>query len=189
MERLKYIRELLEKFYEGATTSAEEAQLRDFFSREKVPEELQADRELFVSMASAAEPVEVPADLNKKILSGLSEAKRAESRSRRIGIYSFSALAAGLLILFSVYLGFLREDHSQAMTQYAIEDPELAYEEAKKALEYVSAKWNDGTSELNNLHQVNKTMETVSTMKKLSSGSKELNLLGNLRKADQIQLQ
>jgi hypothetical protein len=189
MDKLKHINELLEKFYQGATSTEEEAELQDYFNREKVPEELQADRELFVSMASAREPVEVPADLKKKIISGLSGAERAESRSRRIGIYSFSALAAGLLILFSVYLGFLREDQNPAMTQYAIEDPEMAYKEAKKALQYVSMKWNDGTEQLGNLQQVNKTMETVSTMNKLSSGSRELNLLGNLRKADQIQLQ
>lgn len=189
MDRLKHIKALLEKFYEGATSAEEEAELMEFYSREKVPEALQADRELFVSMASAGEPVEVPADLNKKIISVLSEAEHAETRSRRIGIYSFSALAAGLLILFSVYMGFLREDQTQVMTQYAIEDPERAYEEAKKALEYVSMKWNDGTGQLGNLQQVNKTMETVSTMKKLSSGSRELNLLGNLRKADQIQIQ
>jgi hypothetical protein len=189
MDKVKQIKALLEKFYEGATSSEEEAELRDYFSTEQVPEELQADRELFVCMASAGEPVEVPADLNTRIISALSEAEHAESRSRRIGIYSFSALAAGLLIIFSVYMGFLREDQTRVMTQYAIEDPERAYEEAKKALEFVSLKWNDGTAQLGNLQQVNKTMETVSTMNKLSSGSRELNLLGNLRKADQIQLQ
>ncbi len=189
MDKLKHIKELLEKFYEGATSMEEEAELQAYFIEEKVPEELLADKELFVSMASAGQPVEVPADLNEKINIGLSDAERSESRSRRISIYSFSALAAGLLIIFSVYIGFLRDDHNNAMTQYAIEDPDLAYVEAKKALEYVSLKWNNATSELDNLNQVNKTMEKVSTINKLSSGSRELNLLGNLKRADQIKLQ
>lgn len=189
MDKLKHIKELLDKFYEGATTMEEETELQSFFSNQRVPEELLADKELFTSMASAGEPIEVPAGLNDKIISGLREAERSESRARRINIYSFSALAAGLLIIFSVYLGFLREDRQQVMTQYAIEDPDRAYEEAKKALEYVSLKWNDATAELGNLKQVNKTIETVSTINKFSSGSRELNLLGNLKKADQIKLQ
>lgn len=189
MDKLKHIKALLDKFYDGTTSREEEAELQSYFTSGRVPEELSADRELFVSMTSASEPVDVPADLNEKIISGLREAERSESRSRRINLYSFSALAAGLLIIFSVYLGFLREDHHQAMTQYAIEDPDLAYVEAKKALEYVSLKWNDATAELGNLKQVNKTIETVSTINKFSSGSRELNLLGNLKKADQLKMQ
>ncbi|MEX0981287.1 MAG: hypothetical protein WD577_09195 [Bacteroidales bacterium] len=189
MDKLKQIRNLLDRFYEGITSKSEERELENFFlEADKLPEEFLADNDLFRSMASLKEPVDVPTDLNIKLIDRLDTAARSESRTRRIGIYSLSGLAAGLLVLLSVYLGFIRDNHDQSMQQYAIEDPEIAYIEAKGALEYISSKWNTGTSELDNLHQINKGMETVSTIRKFSSGSRELNLLGNLEKADHIQI-
>jgi hypothetical protein len=189
MDKLEHIRNLLARFYEGGTSKSEEAELENFFlEASQLPEDLLSDQEMFRSMAGIKEPVEVPSDLNANLIDHLDTAARSESRVRRIGLYSFSGLAAGLLVLLSVYLGIIRDDHEQSIQQYAIEDPEIAYIEARKALEYISGKWNTGTSELENLQQVNKGMETVSTIRKFSSGSRELNLLGNLEKADQIQM-
>jgi len=189
MDKLKKIRILLEKFYAGSTSREEEAELTAYLTGEDIPGEFAADAELFRSMEGLNQPVDIPADLDNKIISGLDEQERAETRVRRISIYSFSGLAAGLLIILSVYLGLVRNNQDSVVSQYAIEDPERAYIEAKRALEYVSLKWNEGTRELDNLNQVNKTMETVSTINKISSGSRELNLLGNLNKANQIEIQ
>jgi hypothetical protein len=189
MDKLKHIRELLDRFYEGETSKSEEMELERFFMETgKLPQELLADRDLFRSMTDLKQPVDVPSDLNKKLIERLDTAAKSESRVRRIGIYSLSGLAAGLLVLLSVYLGIIRGDHQQSIQQYAIEDPEIAYIEARRALEYVSSKWNTGTAELENLQQVSKGMESVSTIRKFSSGSRELNLLGNLEKADQIKI-
>jgi hypothetical protein len=189
MDKLKQIRNLLDRFYEGITSKSEEMELENFFlEADNLPEELLTDRDMFRSMVDLKEPVDVPSDLNEKLIDCLDTEIKSESRTRRIGIYSLSGLAAGLLVLLSVYLGIIRDSHDQSIQQYAIEDPEIAYVETKKALEYISSKWNKGTSELDNLQQVNKGMETVSTIRKFSSGSRELNLLGNLEKADQIQI-
>lgn len=189
MDELTHIKQLLEKFYEGTTSREEEELLERYFTEhEKIPGELAADRELFTSLSSLHRPVDVPADLDEKITDRLSTVQRAETRVRRISIYSFSGLAAGLLLILSVYLGFIRDHARNSIEQYAIEDPERAYLEAKQALMYVSDKWNEGTSELKNLEQVNKGIKSVSTMQKISSGSRELNLLGNLEKAKDIEL-
>lgn len=49
---MKKIEELLEKYFEGATSCAEEQQLKDYFSQEKeIPSHLQAYRDMFVSLA------------------------------------------------------------------------------------------------------------------------------------------
>ncbi len=189
MDKLANIRSLLEKFYNGSSSTREEQELIHFFSREEVSADLLYDRELFLSLSDASEPVEVPESLHEKILSTLDNAEQAERRTRRINFYTISGLAAGLLIIISVYTGYIRQSNIDVNTQYAIEDPEKAYLEAKKTLEFVSSKWNEGTSGLKNLDEVNKTMETISSIKKISSGSKELNLLGNLKKAENIQRQ
>jgi hypothetical protein len=189
MDELTHIRNLLEKFYEGTTSQAEEKELSAFFLNSDVPSEYQADKELFVAMAEAAGSVEIPSGLDDRIGRTIDNAQQKEQRGRRISLYSFTGLAAGLLLILSVYLGFLREDQTNNLVeQYAVEDPDMAYEEAKKALELVAEKWNKGTSELDNLNQVNKGIESVSSIKKISRGSREINLLGNLKKADNLSL-
>lgn len=187
MDRLKQIQELLEKFYEGNTERDEEIALKHFFEEEDIPTSLAADKELFTSMSALDQSIEVPAGLKSKIIGTLDQIERSEKRVRRISIYSLTGLAAGLILLFSVYLGFLKEEkNGPVIAQYTIDDPEIAYQEARKALELIAEKWNTGTSELKNLQQVNKGIETVNTFNKISSGSRELNLLGNLRKAEEI---
>jgi hypothetical protein len=188
MDQLAHIKALLDRFYDGKTSKEEELELERYFSENKdIPAEWSADKEIFLSMAAFQKPVDIPEDLDDKIEARLAVVQKSESRVRRIGIYAFSGLAAGLLIILSVYLGIVK-DQGHHLQQYAIEDPELAYAEAKKALMMVSSRWNEGTAELGNLQQVNKGFETVSTMRKLSSGSRELNLLGNLEKANDIEL-
>ncbi len=189
MDKLTHIKKLLSAFYEGNTTLSEEKELETFFSKANVPEELLADKELFLSIAASTEPVEVPADLNEQIIQTIDKAQHREVRLRRINLYSISGLAAGLLIIFSVYLGFIRESRVDVATQFAIEDPQEAYKETVKALEFISEKWNEGTSELKNLNEVNKTMKTMAPITKITSATKELNLLGNLKKAEKITLQ
>jgi len=189
MDKLTRIKSLLDKFYKGDTSIAEEKELEEYFIHQEVPDELAAEKELFSSFSAGAAPVDVPDDLENKILTSLDKAERSVVRSRRINIYSISGLAAGLLILFSIYMGFLRDNSFRSVSQYAIEDPDLAYEEAKSALEYVSYKLNSGTAELTNLKEVNKGLKTISSIKKISSGSREINLLGNLKKAENIQRQ
>jgi len=53
---MKKIEQLLDKYFEGATSCAEEQQLKDYFSQEKeIPSHLQAYRDLFVSLAQLSE--------------------------------------------------------------------------------------------------------------------------------------
>lgn len=189
MDRLKDIRLLLEKFYEGETSSQEEEELRTFFLNNQVPEDLQEERNMFVSFPDIEKPVEVPEGLNEGIIERLEEAVRKERRSRRVNLYSLSGMAAGLLIMFSVYIGFLEDRQTNDLAQYAIEDPEIAYQEAKRAIQFVSMKMNIGTEELKSLDYVNKGMKTLQPLRKMSSGSKELQLIGNVEKANQIHRQ
>lgn len=190
MDKLNHIKEILGRFYEGTASFQEEKELEEYFLSGSVPEDLSADKEFFLASANLLQTIEVPEDLDEKILKRITVAEKSERKVRRISVYSLTGLAAGLLILFSVYLGLLRENSlNSRLDQYAIEDPELAYQEARKALEFVSEKWNTGTSELDNLQEVNRGIESISTINKISSGSRELNLLGNLKKAENIKIQ
>lgn len=186
MDPLTHIRSLLDKFYRGETGLSEEQELITFFRSQDVPEELLPDKQLFVSMQETDESIEVPADLEQRATRELARIQEKSRRIRRINIYSMSGLAAGLLIILSVYLGFLQPSNN-SMSEYAVEDPQQAYEETVKALELVSRKWGEATGELENLNRVNEGFEQVQTIQKVNSGSKQLNLLGTIGKTSQVQ--
>ena len=64
---LTKIRILLEKFYDGESTLEEENQLIIFFSSEDIPESLESDKKLFLSMKCKDSDIKVPDDLNDNI--------------------------------------------------------------------------------------------------------------------------
>ena len=84
MESVNDIRLMLERFYRGETSLEEEQRLRDWFASASVPEDLIPDQELFRSLEMATETVDVPADLDQKIIAGIDQAERRATRTRRI---------------------------------------------------------------------------------------------------------
>lgn len=183
---------MLEKFYRGESTLEEERRLQQYFASTAVPEALIPDKELFEAFDDGSDSVEVPGDLNDKILNSIDLLDRKETRTRRFTMYSLSGLAAGLLALVAVYLFFLRDDSRSLIASNEVvdtyEDPMKAYEEAKKTLVYVSNKLNTGTSELEQVKQVSKmTTQPLQSLSKINKGSKELSLLGQLRRVGEME--
>ncbi len=192
MESIKEIRKMLERFYQGETTLEEEGMLQEYFASTGVPEELIPDRDLFRSFNDGPDSVEVPADLNQKIIASIDRVERKENRTRRISLFSLSGLAAGLLVMIAVYLFYIRTERSQLIASNQMvdtyEDPMAAYEEARKTLAFVSSKFNTGTSELEQVKQVSKVAtDPLKSLSKINKGTKELSLLGQLRRAEEIE--
>ena len=192
MESIAEIRKLLDRFYLGETTLEEEQLLQKYFSSARVPEELMPDRDLFRSLEPAGNTIAVPGGLNQKILDVIDQQEKKVVRTRRISIYSLSGLAAGLLVVIALYVGYFSEDQSgllasQEMTD-TYEDPRDAYEEAKRTLAYVSAKLNTGTSELEYVKKASKaTADPLKSLSKINKGSKELSLLGQLQRVEEFE--
>ncbi|MCK4748817.1 MAG: hypothetical protein KAT15_17305 [Bacteroidales bacterium] len=191
MESIEEIRKILERFYRGETSLEEENMLQEYFSSTTVPEEFIPDKELFRNFGAANETIPVPGDLNQKIIATIEGVERKAVRTRRISMFSLSGLAAGLLVMIAVYLFYFRNDESAllASNQWTdtYEDPMDAYEEAKRTLAFVSAKLNNGTNELKHVQQVSKTADPLKSLSKINKGSKELSLLGQLRRVREIE--
>ncbi len=192
MESIEKVRKLLERFYQGETNLEEERWLEDYLSSTAVPTELLPDQELFKAFKGTEESILVPKDLNAKISHAIDREEKSLTRSRRINLYSFSGLAAGLLAIIAVYVFFLRTDEpvllsaQQGVDTYA--DPMDAYEEAKRTLAYVSGKLNTGTTEMRHMQQVTKTTsEPLRSLSKINKGSRELVLLGELQRVREIE--
>ena len=152
MENIKDIRKLLDRFYLGDTSLEEEGLLQDYFTSPSIPEELMPDRDMFRALGNADNSVPVPEDLNQKILDVIDQQEKKVGRTRRISVFSLSGLAAGLLVVIALYVGYFNDEGSGRLAANQMtdtyEDPQEAYEEAKRTLAYVSAKLNTGTSEL-----------------------------------------
>jgi len=192
MESVEEIRKMLDRFYLGETTLEEERMLYEYFSSHTVPEEFLADKELFQTIGTGDQAIRVPDDLNQKIINSIEQVDKKETRTRRISVFSLSGLAAGLLIMIAVYLFYIRTDSSPLLASNQMEDtygdPMDAYEEAKRTLAYVSAKLNNGTSELEHVQKhVSKTADPLKSLSKINKGSRELSLLGQLQRAREFE--
>ncbi len=192
MESISEIRKILDRFYAGETTLEEEKRLQEYFSSTRIPEELIPDRDLFHSLGNAAESVVVPEGLNQKILAVISEQEKKVIRTRRISVFSLTGLAAGLLVVIALYVGYFRGGEGRRLASSQMTDtytdPQDAYEEAKRTLAYVSTKLSTGTTELEHVAQVSKTStEPLKSLSKINKGSKELSLLGQLQRVESFE--
>lgn len=90
------IDELLDKYFEGATSCEEERELRRYFTEEEVPEHLQSYLPLFACL-----DMEAKEHRQKQV-----EADKPDVQTRRLlphrWYYSIGGIAAGLLILVGV---------------------------------------------------------------------------------------
>jgi len=190
MESIAEIRKLLDRFYTGETTLEEEQILQDYFSSTSIPEELMPDRDLFRTLGTS-DSVAVPEGLNQKIIDVIDQQEKKVVRTRRISVFSLSGLAAGLLVVIALYMGYFRADRP-GMLAYQMtdtyENPQDAYEEARRTLAFVSAKLNTGTSGLEHVKQVSKTTsDPLKSLSKINKGTKELSLLGQLQRVERFE--
>lgn len=107
-EQIKQIRELLDHFYQGATTPEEERQLASLLQNaEDLPADLEADRRLFASLSA-----DIPTETANRIENAL-EAEMAKARSpftSRRRRWAIAGVAAACLAIASVGVSLLIPD-------------------------------------------------------------------------------
>jgi len=139
------LKELLDKYYDGVTSSEEELELKTYFSGNNVLPGYEAEKEIF-SYYSGMEKIIVPfADFEMRIIKSVDDLERIKlknnNRKRNITLFS---VAATILIMIGSWFFFLRE-REPADT---FSDPSLAYAETMKILTNVSVKINRGKEAL-----------------------------------------
>lgn len=133
------VKQLLDKYWDGTTTLAEESDLRSYFASEQVSPAFDSFRPLFqffseegtVQMGDIAPP----------------EAKNEIGQTRVRSMRWLMHAAAAVLFLFGLFF-IGKKSVSTQPDLYAYEDtyenPELAYAEFKRAMYLVSSKMNKG---------------------------------------------
>lgn len=174
----------MEKYYDGETSLAEERLLKDFFTSHPVPPRLQAEKAYFASLAgekgkTLRDPVFDESVMNK--ISRGHDGLLVRILARRPWFYATAGVAASILILLAI---FIRFDPLPKKLQDTYSDPEVAYQEAKKVLLFVSGQLNRGTGRLQSVAAYDEGISRLKTVNALNDG---VNAVGKVKKYNKIE--
>jgi hypothetical protein len=184
-ERIKV---LLDKYYEGKTSMEEETQLAGFFMNPGVPSEMEADRLLFISLLESSKVTIPDEKFDEKLFAAIESQEKGKVRESNINrfIIPLAGIAAGLLILIGSYFLLVERQAQDSFPAYhsqAIDDPQLAYEEARGALLAVSQVMNKGTRELEALSRMEDATRNLAMINKFEQGAGELSVISRFDEA------
>jgi hypothetical protein len=164
---------LLEKYYNGESTEAEERTLREYFIQKNIPEGYEAEKEIFGYYNAAGEVPEPSHGFETRILTGIDASEnKSKSFDFRRYLLPFLSAAASILVLAGSYFFFAQRIENK--NTYS--DPKIAYAETMKILMDVSSKMNRATLALEPVSKINKmTTKSFEAINK-STGIIEKNL-------------
>lgn len=176
---LKDVKILLQKFFDAQTSEEEERQLADYFSNEEVPEELEVYKQFFDATNEISQSRFD--GFEDEVMSHILENEHREKSKYRWMWQTVTSVAAVLIVAL-----LLVNYNQEKRWQDTYEDPEIAYQEATKALQYMAGKYQKGMAQLQpvaklekasaplhtGLNLVNKGFEEMSELKKMNQKQK-----------------
>ncbi|MEN8138640.1 MAG: hypothetical protein ABFR62_09410 [Bacteroidota bacterium] len=147
--KIKYIEELVEKYYEGQTSMKEEETLRDFFTNEDVPTHLMYEKAQFTYYN---EESKLTNDIEFEDLNIENQPKK---RSKIFRFINYAA-AAALLISAGWFSNMKYQEHLKEQRELKI-----AYAETQKAMELLASNFNIGLEHADALKEMNKTQKLI----------------------------
>ena len=172
------LKQLLNKYYEGNTSPGEEKELKEYFSGDEILPGYETEKDIFRHYVLSER---VPSDDFEKRIVQAVDGLGTDERKRIIRMRYVSALstAAAILILVGSWFIFFQEREPAD----SFSDPQIAYAETMRILNYVSVNLNRGTIALQPISKINSTAliskrsidRSVSAM---SNGLKRIGLSG-----------
>jgi hypothetical protein len=151
--------DLLRKYWNCETSLEEEKQLREYFGGDDIPEQLKETANMFRYFEEA----------KKKSLSDLAfddqvmrKVNPRQGQIRRL-MYNSMRIAAGLLVVVAA-TWFIRTEVRQTIPQEMVDtydDPELAFEETKKALLMISKSFGTAEQQTRKINMFNEAQEEI----------------------------
>ena len=141
---LDRIENLIEKYFEGETTIAEEKELQTYFSSEDVAQHLDQYKAMFGYFASAKEQKfeqKIPFLAIKRNLAWLS-------------------IAASIVVLLGMFT-FYNYNMNQNQDLGTFDDPQKAFEETQKALNLLSKNVNVGVQSMEYVNEYQESKELI----------------------------
>ncbi len=156
---------LLQKYFDAETSLAEENELITYFTSGEVEESLKMYVPLFSGMKELLAD-ETP-DLSEELMNHILESEHTEKVKYRWMWQMVTGVAA------SVILVMLAVNYYTGKNQWkdTYSDPQQAYAEASKTLEFVAAKYNKGLASLTPVRKLEEAAAPLQTgISKLNKG-------------------
>jgi len=161
------IEKILERYFNGETSRDEELALNAFFSKEDVPAHLKSLKPMF-SCLNEASKEELSEDFDERFFGNISQKEVGRKKSvRRLYVYVSTGIAASILVILGLFYQF---DVFSSKMEDTFNDPAVAYNEARKALLFVSDKFNTGLEPARQLASFDNTMEKMNKVSGFGEG-------------------
>jgi len=142
---LDRIENLLEKYFEGETTIAEENELKIYFSSSDVAQHLNHYRGMFGYFSAAKEQ-----KFEKELPSKITTKKKV----------AWLSIAASIVILLGLFT-FYNQNMTQNQDLGTYDDPEKAFQETQKALNLLSKNVNVGVEGMQYVQEYQQSTELI----------------------------
>ncbi|MDX8339110.1 hypothetical protein SLH46_07970 [Draconibacterium sp. IB214405] len=156
METQEILR-LLQSYFDGNTTEAEEQQLNAYFQSGEVAEELTEYTEFFGGISELAGAADDPT-IEDDVMDYILENEHRDKTKYRTMWKAVTGIAASVIIVLG---GFLFYQEQQKPFDDTFKNPEEAYAYAAKTLQFVGNKYNEGLAHLSEFEKLRKGNEPV----------------------------
>ncbi len=157
MMELKEIQQLLQRYFKGESTEAEETKLATYFGSGNVAEEVAEYAEFFggvSELSNVADDSRIEDDVMNFIL----ENEHREKTKYRSMWKMVTGIAASIIIVLG---GFLFYQEQQKPFEDSFENPDEALAYATKTLSFVSGKYNKGLAQFSQFDKLRKANNPV----------------------------
>ncbi|MDX1270991.1 hypothetical protein [Bizionia paragorgiae] len=146
---LNNIEKLLEKYDNGETTLQEEQQLKNYFSQETVAPHLEMYKPMFAYFSKSSKE---------------QFTKQVPLKTKSSLYYKWLSVAAVGVLMF----GFFYNSSINNTDEYTQTEKELAYQQVKESLHFVSKQLNKGTEKVSYLGIINTAGTQVDYLKEFN---------------------
>ncbi len=138
---------LLEKYFDGETTSAEEKELKDYFASSNVASSLEQYQPLFGYFSQAKQ------EQFKSVI---------PLKTKKRTIASWISIAAAVVVLLGVgTFTFMNYNDTKSQDLGTYDDPEVAFRETQKALALISEHVNTGIESVGYINEYEQSKNKI----------------------------
>ncbi|WP_299440989.1 hypothetical protein [uncultured Aquimarina sp.] len=130
---LSNIEKLLEKYFEGETTLSEEKELKVYFTGESVPSHLERYKDLFQFFSNESQ---------------VTAESEVQLSTNRVPWYTWIGVAASIALIVGLFIKDVPPGADPEGVYGTYDNPEIALQKTKEALDLVARLMNEGKKDL-----------------------------------------
>jgi len=151
------IKQLLQAYFNGESTEADEQKLRAYFGAGEVADEVVGYAGFFGGLSELNQSANDPA-IEGEVMDYILENEYQDSKRYRQMWRMVTGIAASVIIVLGGFLFFMERQNTFEDT---FKDPGEAYAYAEKTLHFVSGKYQEGMAQLSVFERIQKVGELM----------------------------